>query len=253
MKTLMKTRKAEFHDFPFPSFPVRESKKVAAWHQPSTTYRIRIAGPIGDIESFADEIEVLENAKQGDVVHLQICSPGGDMDTCDFLCRRMDACHAQIVAEIGMTCASAATGIALHADDWIIAESSTFMVHSCSYSPGWGKESDVSKTADFVKRLNREWVIRNYTGFLTEKEMQEVLEFGQDIYFFAEDLADRLTKYAEYRATLGAEEESEDNPTETTPITAALEKAVADIGELMRLHTARSREVTDGIDIQTTM
>ena len=61
------------------------------------------------------------------------------METCDYLCRRMDECEAKITVEIGFTCASAASAIALQADDWVIYDSSTMMIHSCSYSPGTEK------------------------------------------------------------------------------------------------------------------
>ncbi len=175
------------------------NKAITSWHNPSTTYRLRITGVIGSIESLADEIEVLENAKENDLIIMQICSPGGDLDTGDFFGRRMKECEAPIIAEIGMTCASAASTIALNADDWVIADSSTMMVHSCSWSPGWGKESDIRYSTEFTERLNREFVRRTYENFLTEAEFEQVLRYGQDLYFFADELMERLKKYGESR------------------------------------------------------
>lgn len=98
-----------------------------------------------------------------------------------------------------MTCASAASAIALQADDWLIYESSTMMVHSCSYSPGYGKESSIRTRAEYTERLNRELIERTYNGFLCEEEIIEVVEYGKDLYFFADDLSERMSLLHEHR------------------------------------------------------
>ena len=112
----------------------------------------------------------------------------------------MDECEAEIIAEIGFTCASAASAIALHADDWIIHKSSTMMIHACSYSPGYGPESVIRTSVAFTERVNREWVYSTYRGFLTDEEFVAILDNGKDLYFYADDLLERLPKYAAYRA-----------------------------------------------------
>lgn len=33
------------------------------------------------------------------------------------------------------------------------------MIHACSYSPGYGKESDVRLSVAYTERINREWVV----------------------------------------------------------------------------------------------
>lgn len=183
--------------------PMPQHGRIGRRDYPSTVYRVRFTGYISsDVEDYADILGILEDATDRDTVYMQILSPGGDLDTSDFICRRMDECRAQIIAEIGMTCASGASMIALHADEWVVHDSSLFMVHSCSYSPGWGKESDIRLSAEVTERLNREFIQRTYTGFLTEAEMHEVLEYGQDKYFFADELDERLEAFKEYRKKL---------------------------------------------------
>jgi len=73
------------------------------------------------------------------------------------------------------------------------------------YSPGYGKESDVRLSVAYTERVNREWVQRTYAGFLTDEEFVAILDNGKDLYFFADDLRERLPKYAEYRAAREAE------------------------------------------------
>lgn len=169
----------------------------------STEYTIRITRPITEIDDFEEEIMALEEATENDFVMIQLSSPGGSLETCDFLCRRIQECKAPVFVEIGLTCASAASAICLQADDWEIHDSSTMMVHACSYSPGWGKEVDVFSSATYTNRVNREWVERTYKGFLSEIELQSVLD-GKDLYFYADDLRERLPKYMEYRIELAA-------------------------------------------------
>ena len=184
--------------FPFP-IGNQLPKKIATRTVSSTQYRIRLTGVVGSIESYADEIEILENATENDQVLIQISSPGGSLETCDFFVRRMIECRAHIIVEIGMMAASAASAFVLQADDWIIGPSSTLMIHPMSYGIPWGKESDVRLEADIGDRMNREFFTRTYAGFLSEEEIETALKFGQDLYFFADELEVRLKAYDEYR------------------------------------------------------
>ena len=162
-------------------------------------YVVPITGPIGEIWEYADFINILAHAGEEDQVYIQLSSPGGSLETCDFLCRRMEECEAHIIVEIGFTCASDASAIALQADDWVIYDSSTMMVHSCSYSPGYGKESDIRARTEYMDRLNREWVERTYQGFLFEDEIVEAVDCGKDLYLYADDLRERMPLFNEYR------------------------------------------------------
>lgn len=183
--------------------PFMQPKRVMTRAFNNHEYKIRIARPITEIDDFEEEIMALEESSEHDLIFIQLSSPGGSLETCDFLCRRMNECKAPIVVEIGMTCASAASALMLQADDWIIDDSSTAMIHACSYSPGWGKEIDVRLSVSYTERLNREWIERTYNGFLNSLELQQVLD-GKDLYFFADDLRERLPKYKEYRDALRA-------------------------------------------------
>lgn len=175
-------------------------KNIIARQKVFTEYVVPITAPIGEIDEFGEEVEILAHATEDDEVYIQLSSPGGSMETCDYLCRRMDECRAKIIAEIGLTCASAASAMALHADEWVVYDSSTMMIHACSYSPGYGKESDVRVSVAYTERVNREWLERTYRGFLTDEEFVQILEYGKDLYFYADDLRERLPKYAAYRA-----------------------------------------------------
>jgi ATP-dependent protease ClpP protease subunit len=165
----------------------------------STQYAIPLTGPIGEIHEYHDLINILTHATEEDEIYIRLSSPGGSLETCDHLCRRMDECEAKITVEIGFTCASVASAIALQADDWVIYDSSTMIIQSSSYSPGYGKESDIRGRVAFMERVNREWVDRTYQGFLADEELIDVLDNGKDLYFFADELRERMWLYNEYR------------------------------------------------------
>jgi len=184
-------------------------KNIIARQRLAMEYVVPITTVIGEIDEFGEEVQILSLALPEDEVIIQLSSPGGSLETCDYLCRRMDECQAKITVEIGLTCASAASAMALHADEWLIHDSSTMMVHACSYSPGYGKESDVRASVAYTERLNREWVERTYRGFLTPDEFVAILDNGKDLYFFADDLRERLPKYAAYRAEIEEQQYNE--------------------------------------------
>ncbi len=178
---------------------IHRPKNILAKQRVSTQYVIPLTGPIGEIHEYDEFVNILAQAREEDQVYIQLSSPGGSLETCDYLCRRMEECEAHITVEIGMTCASAASAIALQADDWVIYDSSTMMVHSCPYSPGYGKESDIRSRAEYTERLNREWIERTYQGFLCEEEIIEAIVYGKDLYLFADDLRERMPLFKEYR------------------------------------------------------
>src|SRR6185503_18722807 len=98
--------------------PFIQPRRVTTRSYVNTEYKIRIARPITEIDDFDQEITAFEEAEPNSIIFLQVSSPGGSLETCDFLCNRMDECRAPIVAEIGFLAASAASAIVLHADDW---------------------------------------------------------------------------------------------------------------------------------------
>jgi ATP-dependent protease ClpP protease subunit len=172
----------------------------------ATQNTIPVTGPIGEIYEYGELVNILACATEEDEVYIRLSSPGGSLETCDYLCRRMDECEAKITVEIGFTCASVASAIALQADDWVIYDSSTMMIQSCSYSPGYGKESDIRASSAYMERVNLEWVERSYQGFLIEEELIDVLDNGKDLYFYADDLRERISIYKEYRKECKARE-----------------------------------------------
>lgn len=174
-------------------------KNIIAKQRTSTQYVVPLTGPIGEIHEYSEFVNILAHAGEEDRVYIQLSSPGGSLETCDYLCRRMDECEAHITVEIGLTCAFTASAIALQADAWVIYDSSSMIIHSTFYSLGHGKESDIRSKMEYMERVNRQWIERTYSGFLYEDEMYDALAYGTAIYLYADDLRERMPLFQDYR------------------------------------------------------
>lgn len=172
--------------------------RVAVRQHVSNEYMVRLTRPITYPDDFYEEFQCLAGAGEHDVIHMDIISPGGSLDTCIMLRRAMAKCQANIVGWIGPTCASAATAIALQCDGWEVDEMSAFMIHTGSF----GLPRDTARNVEAAAKHNAEQIenfVRTvYTGFLSEDEILRVLD-GKELYFVGEELAERLEAYAEYR------------------------------------------------------
>jgi ATP-dependent protease ClpP protease subunit len=167
-----------------------------------TDYVIRLARPISDADDFAEEFQVFANATPQDVIQLEILSGGGLVDTAHMITRAMHRCEAHIIGWIGPTCASAAGAIALSCDEWEVDDMSTLMVHTGSFGVGYGKTQDVVAYALQSERMIERFMWLTYKGFLTDDEIQQVID-GKEMYFDVENgLVERLTALAEYREAL---------------------------------------------------
>ena len=179
-------------------FTVSNVPRVSVQAHVSNEYNIRLARVISQPDDFAEEFQCLRTAGENDIVHMDILSPGGSIDTCIMLRRAMAACNANIVGWVGPTCASAASAIALQCDGWEVDDMSAFMIHTGSFGVGWGKARDVEASASHTRQQVENFIRLVYTGFLTEDEILRVLD-GKELYFVGEELAERLEAYAEYR------------------------------------------------------
>lgn len=161
-------------------------------------YIIRLARDISEPDDFADEFQLLAGAGPQDSIKLQIVSGGGSVNTCHMIRKAMDECEAKIIGWIGPTCASAAGAIALACDEWEVDDMSSLMVHTGSFSPGWGKSQDVVAAATHQDLMVTKFIRTTYTGFLTEEEILQVIA-GKEFWFEGEELCERLAAYAAYR------------------------------------------------------
>lgn len=166
----------------------------------TSTYDIRINRDIDTPEHFTKELVAIEQAQQEDEINLHLCTDGGSVHTALLLRKALVKSPAKTKAFIGPNCCSAGSLLALSCDEWEIDEWSTMMVHSATFGV-FGKHHELKGQFEFKDRYLTRMIQSIYAGFLSESEIQQVLD-GKDFWFEADELSERLTYFAEYRKAL---------------------------------------------------
>lgn len=161
-----------------------------------------IDGYIESFEQFDELVELLLTVPEGDVVRLYISSGGGRLDVADMIVARI--CEAQqrgvtVNAELGFTCASAATFIALSCDEIHPSPLTQFTVHPWSSGKPWGFATTHLNDAIYDKKQSDRFMKEVYSGFLSTEEMESVLEFPRDLHYDAEEVLERWENMQAYR------------------------------------------------------
>jgi ATP-dependent protease ClpP protease subunit len=203
------------------------------------THVIRIHEDISEPSNWSDELDLINGASEQDTIVLDVCSPGGYLDTAMLFHRSLNNCAAHTVAIIGPECASAASVISLSCREWILDDTSSLMIHTSSYSLG-GKDTDILEHANFSRGQLKRLYEKVYSGFLSTDDLSDVIK-GTPFYFSAEQIADRLDALTEYReslpcqcgnpicgqeAALEQEEDFDDMPTIDEIVEQAVTKAL---------------------------
>jgi len=177
-----------------------QKSRISSSHNGGMTHVIRIHEDISEPSNWSDELDLINGASELDTIVLDVCSPGGYLDTAMLFHRSLNSCAAHTVAIIGPECASAASIISLSAREWILDDTSSLMIHTSSYSLG-GKDIDILEHANFSRLQLKRLYEKVYSGFLSSDELSDVIK-GTPFYFGADQIAERLEALTEYRQSL---------------------------------------------------
>lgn len=134
----------------------------------------------------------LKHAPAEATVTLHLNTPGGYLHSAMMLVDAIKNAKAKTVAYLTGTVASAGTIIALSCDELIVSDHLSFMIHNYSASGLSGKAHELKAYQTFTD-LNTEKDFRFfYKNFLTEKEMNSVID-GQDLWMNSEEVIRRWT------------------------------------------------------------
>lgn len=137
-------------------------------------------GEIEEFGGYSELIKTLYNAQEGDVLRLNINSPGGRVDIGRSIITAMHLSKAVVHCHVESDSCSMASLIAVSGDSMSMADNTYLMFHN--YSTGmYGKGSDLAKQMQYeqesIYTLFKAWC----TPFLTMKEFTAMLA-GEDIY-----------------------------------------------------------------------
>ena len=176
---------------------VLDSLKVQPYYN-TLAYDIFIDEGIDSPAYYRSVISAINKANEGDSINLFINSGGGLVSTASAIIHAMDRCKGKITAHLVGDCCSAATMISLHADEGEISDNVTYMIHNISFGVCNSAEK-VKDHHDFVQQSNRDTMYREYSGLLSDEEIEKVLA-GKEYWFNKSELETRLKSFVTYKS-----------------------------------------------------
>lgn len=157
----------------------------------TNTYHIHIDGEIGEPEYYRSLQGILGNCSELDTVVFHLNSPGGQVDTALSMYHWVKQTDATTIAVLEGTAASAATFFLMGCDSVIAMPHSCAMVHSACFGT-IDKHKQVRDYVDFMDKRLKNLYTDLYRGFLTEKEISNIVDNSEEMWFDAEQVIDRL-------------------------------------------------------------
>lgn len=163
---------------------------------PITNLSFHIDEDVVEPVYYRDVVEEMEHLGELDTVQIRINSGGGSLSGLVSLLEAIRHTDASVMAVITGNCHSAASILALSCDQVMVSPFATMMVHNVSYGVA-GKDADILGHVVHISDYSQKLVNQIYSGFLTEKEIQEVID-GKEFWFQADEIQERLERKGKY-------------------------------------------------------
>lgn len=180
-----------------PMFPLDKPSRLQVKETTFNTYDYKLFGEITEVDDYFDLIDALNYASPDDEFIIRIHSGGGLLGTADVIINAIQNTQARVHGHIESLCGSASTIIFLNCHTYSISPRAEFFVHTAS-SGTIGKEHENYASIMFDRKRVHKMVRDAYEGLLSEQEINNVLN-GQDYYFDADELGERLESYTDFQ------------------------------------------------------
>jgi len=188
----------------------KETLGYMEYQNTSTKLVIRLDEEIKDVNYYSDIIERMNNLTEDDQVEIVINSIGGTADGAMALISAIENTDATVVGIVEGKCHSAASLILMHCDGAAIGKYAHSLCHVWSNFDG-GKAPDFDSSYNFNRKYLRNFIEDSYKYFLTDEEIQQMLD-GKDWWFDADELVERIQRRYEM---LQQEYNSKEDPCES--------------------------------------
>lgn len=169
-----------------------EEKELKIYSVPlASKYTVHLTD-IVEPDFYRDLFYQLENCSENDVFEIVLNTYGGQEDTAIQLYNAIISSPATVVGRVSGYCCSAGTIILLGCHTWVVPPNSKLMVHSSSGGTT-GKSHETQAMVEFETVWLKDFFRDVYKGFLTDKEITEVLA-GKDMWLTGADVVKRLKK-----------------------------------------------------------
>ena len=181
-------------------YEIEKSPSIFATPNHGTHYSVNVSQVFGSPQTFDEVIHLLTVATPEDVIHFNINSNGGDFYSLVALRNAIRQTEAQVYMNLLGMAASAGSALFLEsADGYTIHEDSCMMIHSMQCGTGYTDANTIATRAEHNKKINERFVRNTYKDFLTEDEIESVLD-GKEIYLEDYEIRERLQQREEIKA-----------------------------------------------------
>lgn len=153
-------------------------------------YDIDYSGVIGHPSDYLDDFHIYRNASPTDVIRVRINSEGGQLNTLIQLINCIRECQATVITVLESEAHSAAGALFLAGDQYMVGSHAAILIHEPS-GGNWDYHSKSKKYQEFSVKHSEEVFADYYEGFLTEDEIESVLD-GKDLWLSSEEISERL-------------------------------------------------------------
>lgn len=178
------TRKASIGDIQA-TFPNIYGKPVQSMH-----YTVTITDDVDRPSTYDDVIALLLQADEGDTVDLIINTAGGYLDSYTAIRNALGLTQAEVTGMLLGAAHSAGSAIFLSCHNFLVGEGSAMMIHQPSYGVS-GTTRNIQSHTNFATKQNDRWVRSVYQDFLSEAEIESVIN-GTEIWLDQEEISERL-------------------------------------------------------------
>ena len=181
-------------------YEIEKSPSIFATPNHGVHYSVNVSQVFGSPHSFDEVIHLLTVATPEDIINFNINSNGGDFYSLVALRNSIRQTEAQVYMNLLGMAASAGSALFLeNADGYKIHEDSCMMIHSMQCGTGYTDANTIATRAEHNKKINERFVRNTYKDFLTEDEIESVLN-GKEIYLEDYEIRERLQQREEMKA-----------------------------------------------------
>ena len=160
--------------------------RVQAADDEATIYLYDAIDPYWGVNA-ADFVQAL-NQITASTIHLRINSPGGDVFEARTIATAISEHASKVIAHIDGVAASAATYIAIAADEVRMADGAFFMIHN-AWTIAYGNSTELRTVADLLDKVD-DSIINDYVR-KTGKDRQQIGDWMADeTWFTAQEALD---------------------------------------------------------------
>ena len=190
-------------------YEIEKSPSIFATPNHGVHYSVNVSQVFGSPHSFDEVIHLLTVATPEDIISFNINSNGGDFYSLVALRNAIRQTEAQVYMNLLGMAASAGSALFLeNADGYKIHEDSCMMIHSMQCGTGYTDANTIATRAEHNKKINERFVRNTYKDFLTEDEIESVLN-SKEIYLEDFEIRQRLEKREEIKAKQQAQAEKD--------------------------------------------